>query len=55
MDGFSTCNVSNEVTDKDNELQSGDPFPITSFLNPVNADLYAVEKEKYLAALCEVD
>ncbi len=55
MDGFSTCNVSNEVTDKDNELQSGDPFPITSFLNPANADLYAVEKEKYLASLCEVD
>ncbi|CAM6055566.1 unnamed protein product [Sphagnum tenellum] len=55
VDGFSTCNVSNEVTDKDNELQSGDPFPITSFLNPANADLYAVEKEKYLASLCEVD
>ncbi|CAK9873887.1 unnamed protein product [Sphagnum jensenii] len=33
VDGFSTCNVSNEVTDKDNALQSGDPFPITSFLN----------------------
>ncbi|KAH8968635.1 hypothetical protein BDL97_03G137900 [Sphagnum fallax] len=55
VDGFSTCNVSNEVGDKDNELQSGDPFPITSFLNPANADLYAVEKEKYLASLCEVD
>jgi hypothetical protein len=45
----------NVMIDTDNELQSGDPFSNTSFPNPANADLHAVEKEKYLASLCEVD
>ncbi|CAK9200493.1 unnamed protein product [Sphagnum troendelagicum] len=58
--GLSTCNVSNQVTEADNELQTGDPFPMTSsagsssFTNFANADLYAVEKEKYLGSLCAV-
>jgi hypothetical protein len=42
---FQHMQTDNEVTDTDNELQSGDPFPNTSFPNPANADLYAVEKE----------
>jgi hypothetical protein len=51
--------VSNQVTEADNELQTGDPFPMTSsagssFTNLSNADLYAVEKERYLGSLCAV-
>jgi hypothetical protein len=48
------------VTEADNELQTGDPFPMTSsagsssFTNFANADLYAVEEEKYLGSLCAV-
>lgn len=49
------CRANHRVIDLDNELQTGEPFPRGSFETSNDADLYVVEKEKYLAALCEED
>lgn len=42
------------MTELDNGLQTGEIFPRGSFEISNDADLYVVEKEKYLASLCEV-
>jgi hypothetical protein len=41
------------VSEADNQLKTGDPFPTGLFDNLQNADVYVVEKEKYLASLCK--
>ncbi|BBN08493.1 hypothetical protein MPTK1_4g12040 [Marchantia polymorpha subsp. ruderalis] len=47
-----------KVSDFDNELKTGDSFPQhegEEFRSVDDPDLYAVEKEKYLASLCAVN
>ncbi|KAH9312091.1 hypothetical protein KI387_027126, partial [Taxus chinensis] len=53
--GTAGCKVDHRVTEIDNRLSAGDPFPNSTFSSPPTADLYAVEKELYLGSLCEVD
>lgn len=48
------CVAEHRVTELDNSLQTGEIFPRGSFEISNDADLYVVEKEKYLASLCEV-
>ncbi|KAG0563531.1 hypothetical protein KC19_8G038700 [Ceratodon purpureus] len=49
------CSAEHRVIDLDNGLKTGEPFPRGSFEISNDADLYVVEKEKYLASLCEED
>lgn len=49
------CRASYRVVETDNRLQTGQVFPLGSFQASTNADLYVVEKEKYLASLCAVN
>ena len=43
-----------KVNESDNSLGTGDKFPVTRFKPYTDPDLFAVEKEQYLASLCEV-
>ncbi|CAK9882248.1 unnamed protein product [Sphagnum jensenii] len=52
-EGLKLCNSVNRVSEADNQLKTGDPFPTGVFENSRNADVYVVEKEKYLASLCK--
>jgi len=52
--GGERCEAEYRVTELDNGLQTGEIFPRGSFEISNDADLYVVEKEKYLASLCEV-
>ncbi len=52
-EGLKLCNSVNRVSEADNQLKTGDPFPTGVFENSHNADVYVVEKEKYLASLCK--
>ncbi|XP_058097655.1 uncharacterized protein LOC131242792 [Magnolia sinica] len=49
------CIVHQKVMESDNCLRAGDKFPDSSFESYSDPDLYAVEKELYLASLCEVN
>lgn len=51
---MSECDVHQKVLKSDNCLGVGDKFPDASFTSYSDPDLYAVEKELYLASLCEV-
>ncbi|KAA8546210.1 hypothetical protein F0562_003051 [Nyssa sinensis] len=53
-DNGSNCEVHHKVNESDNRLGAGDEFPIMDFKSYTDPDLYAVEKELYLASLCEV-
>ncbi|GJM94971.1 hypothetical protein PR202_ga11659 [Eleusine coracana subsp. coracana] len=48
--------VAHKVTDADNRLRAGDPFPGTAASNATvtDVDLYAAAKEVYLGELCQV-
>lgn len=48
------CKVHHKVNDSDNRLRAGKNFPVPGFQPYADPDLYAVEKELYLASLCEV-
>eukprot|EP00249_Psilotum_nudum_P002882 c16105_g1_i3 orf=353-1966(-) len=48
------CTAVHHVTERDNLLKTGDAFPQGSFHDYENPDQYAVEKELYLASLCEI-
>nr|XP_023914590.1 uncharacterized protein LOC112026139 [Quercus suber] len=48
------CEVHHKVNESDNSLGAGDKFLVTRFKPYTDPDLFAVEKEKYLASLCEV-
>ncbi|KAM4068444.1 hypothetical protein ACB094_12G012500 [Castanea mollissima] len=48
------CEVHHKVNESDNSLGAGDKFPVTRFKPYTDPDLFAVEKEQYLASLCEV-
>ncbi|KAK9271145.1 hypothetical protein L1049_026734 [Liquidambar formosana] len=48
------CEVHHKVNESDNSLGVGEIFPVTDFTSYTDPDLYAVEKEFYLASLCEV-
>ncbi|CAM6097923.1 unnamed protein product [Calypogeia fissa] len=50
-----TCTAVNRVSDSDNNLGPGDAFPCSGFTSYNNADLFAIEKEKFLGLLCAVD
>ncbi|XP_021729536.1 uncharacterized protein LOC110696527 [Chenopodium quinoa] len=50
----SVCKVHHKVKPSDNRLGAGDNFPIPGFQPYADPDRYAVEKELYLASLCEV-
>ncbi|XP_042521227.1 uncharacterized protein LOC122094694 [Macadamia integrifolia] len=50
----SSSSLKHRVTDADNQLGVGKPFPGVSSNALNNPDLYAVEKEQYLGSLCEV-
>lgn len=50
----SECNVHQRVWESENRLGVGDKFPDDSFTSYSDPDSYAVEKELYLASLCEV-
>lgn len=49
----SLCRVHHKVNESDNNLGAGDNFPIVDFHPYLDPDLYAAEKERYLASLCE--
>ncbi|GKV35181.1 hypothetical protein SLEP1_g43484 [Rubroshorea leprosula] len=49
------CKVHHKVNDTDNNLGAGDKFPFVGFESYTDPDLYATEKELYLASLCEVN
>ncbi|KAF8401218.1 hypothetical protein HHK36_012147 [Tetracentron sinense] len=51
---YSSPSLKHKVTEADNKLGVGKPFPGLSSKALNNADLYAVEKELYLGSLCEV-
>ncbi|OVA16642.1 hypothetical protein BVC80_1543g76 [Macleaya cordata] len=51
---FSSSSLKHRVTEADNKLGVGKPFPGLSPEALNNTDLYAVEKELYLGSLCEV-
>ena len=42
------------MNESENSLGAGDNFPVTRFKPYTDPDLFAVEKEQYLASLCEV-
>ncbi|XP_077231599.1 uncharacterized protein LOC143864707 [Tasmannia lanceolata] len=48
------CIVHQKVEESENRLGAGDKFPNPSFKPYTDPDLYAMEKELYLASLCEV-
>lgn len=48
------CEVHHKVNESDNSLKTGDKFPTEGFQSFRSPDLFAVEKERYLASLCEV-
>ncbi|WCJ44278.1 hypothetical protein M5689_024954 [Euphorbia peplus] len=50
----SKCEVHHKVNDSDNSLGAGDKFPIPDFISYEDPDMFAVQKELYLASLCEV-
>ncbi|XP_024537461.1 uncharacterized protein LOC9649132 [Selaginella moellendorffii] len=50
----SVCSPYSFVSNNDNQLRTGDIFPNRAFKSYQNPDLYAVEKEKFLASLCQV-
>ncbi|KAF8411931.1 hypothetical protein HHK36_004489 [Tetracentron sinense] len=54
-DNGSKCKVHHMVKESDNMLGAGDKFPVADFTSYTDPDLYAVEKELYLASLCEVN
>ena len=49
------CTAEHRVIDLDNDLKTGEAFPRGSSQVLNDADMYVVEKEKYLASLCEVN
>jgi hypothetical protein len=51
----SDCMIHHRIHESDNNLRAGDKFPLTDFKPYTNPDLYAVEKELYLASRCEVN
>ncbi|KAI3980851.1 hypothetical protein MKX01_025416 [Papaver californicum] len=51
---FSSSSLKHKVTEADNKLGVGNPFLGLSPKALNNTDLYAVEKELYVASLCEV-
>ncbi|PRQ20647.1 hypothetical protein RchiOBHm_Chr7g0230431 [Rosa chinensis] len=51
----SDCVIHHRVNESDNNLRAGDKFPVSDFKPYTNPDLYATEKELYLASLCEVN
>lgn len=50
----SKCEAHHKVNDSDNNLGVGDKFPIEGFESYEDPDMFAVQKELYLASLCEV-
>ncbi|KAJ7541420.1 hypothetical protein O6H91_10G058800 [Diphasiastrum complanatum] len=52
--GNTNCTVNYLVTEQDNQLRTGDPFPTGPFINFNDSTLYAAEKERYLGSLCNV-
>lgn len=52
--GQRKCEVHQKVNESDNRLKAGDKFPAEEFESVTDPDLFAVEKELYLASLCEV-
>ncbi|KAK6944610.1 hypothetical protein RJ641_025712 [Dillenia turbinata] len=48
------CEVHHKVNESDNRLRAGDGFPSADYKSYTDPDLYAVEKELYLASLCNV-
>ncbi|KAJ0085849.1 hypothetical protein Patl1_07605 [Pistacia atlantica] len=48
------CGLLHKVSEPDNCLKSGDKFPVADFKSYTDPDLFAVEKELYLASLCEM-
>uniref|UniRef100_A0A6N2LSE9 DUF7705 domain-containing protein n=1 Tax=Salix viminalis TaxID=40686 RepID=A0A6N2LSE9_SALVM len=55
LDNRSRCEVHHKVKNSDNSLSAGDKFPIIDFESYEDPDLFAVQKELYLATLCAVD
>lgn len=55
LDNRSRCEVHHKVKNSDNSLSAGDKFPISHFESYEDPDLFAVQKELYLATLCAVD
>ncbi|PNS91028.1 hypothetical protein POPTR_019G076900v4 [Populus trichocarpa] len=55
LDNRSRCEVHHKVKNSDNSLSAGDKFPISDFESYEDPDLFAVQKELYLATLCAVD
>ncbi|KAM1734701.1 hypothetical protein ACFX11_020139 [Malus domestica] len=54
LDVESKCVLHHRVNESDNNLRAGDMFPLRDFKSYTDPDLYATEKELYLASLCEV-
>ncbi|KAH9725302.1 hypothetical protein KPL70_007818 [Citrus sinensis] len=54
LDTGRKCEVHHKVNGSDNSLKTGDKFPAEGFQSFRNPDLFAAEKERYLASLCEV-
>ncbi|KAJ9145970.1 hypothetical protein P3X46_028294 [Hevea brasiliensis] len=54
FDTISKCEVHHKVNDSDNNLGVGDKFPTPEFESYEDPDKFAVQKELYLASLCEV-
>lgn len=52
---FSNYSLEHKVTEADNRLGVGKPFPGLSLQALNNMDLYAAEKELYLGSLCEAE
>ncbi|PIA37917.1 hypothetical protein AQUCO_02900046v1 [Aquilegia coerulea] len=50
-----SSSLKHKVTEADNKLGVGKPFPGLSPIALNNIDLYAMEKELYLGSLCEVE
>ncbi|KAJ4844275.1 hypothetical protein Tsubulata_009824, partial [Turnera subulata] len=47
--------IAHRVSEKDNKLQVGEPFPGIPKNSLFNVDLYAAEKELYLGSKCQVE
>ncbi|KAJ8769842.1 hypothetical protein K2173_008924 [Erythroxylum novogranatense] len=54
FDDGNKCEVIHKVKDSDNSLSVGDKFPRPEFQSSTDPDLFAVQKELYLASLCAV-
>eukprot|EP00252_Welwitschia_mirabilis_P013197 TRINITY_DN29117_c0_g1_i1.p1 TRINITY_DN29117_c0_g1~~TRINITY_DN29117_c0_g1_i1.p1 ORF type:complete len:518 (-),score=74.88 TRINITY_DN29117_c0_g1_i1:219-1772(-) len=48
------CMIDQKVTEADNKLGFGDPFPNSIIPSPNDTNAYAAAKEVYLGSLCEV-